>query len=684
MFRSKIFLRIPLILGLVVMAIAFSGCESSSDDSYVFTTRDAPAVAPAVAGVTLTVNPNIAPRFLPRISAVAVNLRVTLYNTAGQQVAERTVPRGTAAIFTNLAPGFYLVRTVGLDLNGAVIGYFDLSVAVQQDVAVEVPALLYTNLVPNTTTPSQADNTIHALAFNILPDMLTGGEAFNLAVTAYDANGQVLTSAAGTVTLTVSGAVNQPLGNRTFTNGVASFNGLQLPALTNGNVSFQAMLGGQTVTTPAIPVAAGTILEPGTVLPGTFLTVFPWVGTRAARAPYFPGFHHYWDLYQAFAIGDGRDDLYDGGGQLRVGPEAGPAVEFNTSSGDVSFNELSWLTPLFGTGEGLIAGTVIPPGTSGFDTPTNAAFLAPGKENRIQQTLNLTGAVSPINLSWVDQISLGVFTSYEVPGMEYRVVIRSTNGTLLQTLYNRTDYGSEPRSTRNADLSAYAGQTVVLSFEVLNAQAFLFNNFYFDDVQVLDNNLTNYVTNGQFDTGDLTGWTTYVEPTSHHVRSPVRNHQGLEVQRTMYAPPNTNWARFYDQFTNNTQADITVRVELYTNLGSDGNETFHPANNGTGTVLVTSDNNTGGDDDLGFAFGNGFTLESGSNSGQVLARGTLTVPAGQTRALVSFLSQSLINSGGNEPTTLLNQMVTISNNFRTDPSLLRGLTEAEYNAIVNF
>lgn len=664
---------------LLSIVTVFGGC-SDSNGEFVYTSpnNQNPIV---VTANKLTVTPDVSAAVTPRVIATAASFRVRVYDQNGALVSEQTVARGQSAVFTDLPDGLYLVRTEGLDQNGAFIGYFDRSLQITDDVTVPVPGLIYASAAPSGTTPNTATDAVASIIFSNLPDSLTGGAIFALTVNAYDASGQPFTGATGSVTVTVSGVAGSTFPSQNFTNGVATFTKLQLPLSSHGLAVFTANGAGLTAMTPPIPVSAGQLLEPAVPLADTFLTIFPVIETeRPDGYTYFPGYAHFWDLDQTFQISDGIRDSYDGANALFVTAEGGSPERFGGTT-PVTTSELEWLTPLFGEADGLVAARVVLPSANFSGDASNVCQLAPGKENRVQQQLDLSTATGTITASWDDRLLLDVQGSLNVEQQQYRVVVRSVSGDILATLFNRTDYGDIPSTTRTADLTGFAGQTVVLSFELLNSQGdYIFNGFYFDEVSVKDGNGTQFVTNGTFDTGDLSGWTTYVTPLSQHVRTTTRTLAGVTVRRTVYAAAGTNWIRYFDEFTNPGSSDVTIGVQLNINLGSDGNETVYQ---GTGGTVASSDNGTS-DDDLGFVFGTGATIGGGTGQGYLTADYSLTIPAGQTRSLVSFLAQDNHSSAGAEPTTLLTQMEGIAANFVNDAALVRGLTQAEYDSIVNF
>ena len=641
----------------------------------------------------LVVQPDVSPQTAFRISGQAETFLITLYNSVGEQIAQQSIVRGGSATFTTLAHGFYLVRTQGYRAGDDPIGYFDQSVDLSRDTSISVPALLYSP-APAATIPMKARGAIGFIAFSDLPDQVTGGTDFDIMITAFDIDGSVYKEASGQVVLTSTG-IDGDFGTMSYVAGQAEFRDLRFPLVTNGKAVFTATGSSLSASTPDIPVSQGELLEPATELVDTFLTVFvsvlpPTPGDEDSA--YFFSYDHKWDLEsntgEGMSIVDGEDDSFDEANSLRLGISGGSLTDF--AAEQLHYDDLTWLTPLFGQGDGLVAAAVVPP-TSDFGDTANSshrAYLAPGKENRLQQRVDLTTATGALTLRWRSNYQVPQNQDFSVPDQEYRVVLRSTSGGLLETLDTvrngqATGGGGAQVTT---DISDYTGQIVVLSFELLNAQrsdyAGEFDITFVDDVSISDGSSTEFVVNGDFETGDLTGWTQFVRPLSQHVKSDPRTIAGVEVVRYVYADPSENWARWFDQFKNTTGSPITLDIQLEFDIGHDHTANRYDGTGGTGLVISSSD--SGGDDDLAGVYGNAAGSTPFDVNATSIISYTVTVPAGETRSIVSFLLQSNQSSNGSEPTALLRKAEDISNDLLSDPQLLRGLTQAQYDSIANF
>lgn len=629
-----------LILGFIIV-----GCGGSNEFVSTGGSQSGPATT-----ATLTVVPDVsAAAVAPRISSDATSFLITVYDANGTQIGQQTVTRGADAVFTGIGNGLVLVRCEGLDSGNNTIGYFDRSIQFPGQNRVEIPGLIYAQ-TPSTTVPATPTGNASALVFTELPDAITGGSAFVVSVTTFDADGSLVESS-GSVDLSVSGAATEALGTDSLINGVATFKSVSVPFPTDGNVTLQAQQNGLSASTSAIPVTPGQLLNPATELTESFMTVFVGVfpakqGDRDDR--YFPTYDVCWDLNSSatdfFTVADGGGtDNFDNAYELKIGLTGGSLDSFDAVT-NLAYTELTWLSPLFGQQDGLVAAAVNPKG-DGFNdnsSETPGAYLAPGKDNRLQQLLDLTQASGTVTLNWDHRYELSIQDPFsDLPGREYRVVIRDSSGqSILATVFSETSADSNDDISETADLTSFVGQQVMLSFEMLNLQrhstssAGEFDEFRVDNVSVQDGNNTEFVTNGDFETRDLTGWTQFVEPVSQYVRTNSRSVEGLDLVRYFYAPPNARWGRYLEQFTNPTGSDITIDVEVDIDPGSTrGWTSVEPG------VLIGPQSSQR--DDIGSVYGNGTPDPTElSNNSDVDILFTVTVPAGQTRSICHFAYQA--------------------------------------------
>lgn len=441
---------------------------------------------------------------------------------------------------------------------------------------------------------------------------------------------------------------------------------------------------------PPAPAPAGPELATATTLPAStvFLQSIAATNTTGSGSA-APGQANYWDLRNGFIMDDGFSDQFDGAMVLAVSV-GGTVAAFPA---DQTYAELTALGPEMGSAQGVK--TVSFTNDPAFVvTGTISAVLHAVPDARLQQTLNLSAAAGHgVTLAWSgnDAANAGSF-----PGEPYfmQVVVRDATGALLSTLYRNDDNGTTG-VWGSANMTPFAGQTVVLSFEQRSVR----RSSTLDDISVVDVvTSTDYVVNGNFEAGDL-GWTVPALKVSQNLRSGVRTLNGLEVQRTFYTQPDQLWARYTDTFSNPTPATITALVSYSTNLGSDGDGVIYPTP-GAPTKALTSWDGARSDRDVGWVFGtpnsvsytSATSLGSSNGSDDVAFDFNLTVPAGETATLVNFVLLSGDATG--EPSSVVDTSArataidtaaaAIANNFRTDFAYQRGLTQAQLDTVKNF
>lgn len=298
-----------------------------------------------------------------------------------------------------------------------------------------------------------------------------------------------------------------------------------------------------------------------------------------------------------------------------------------------------------------------------------------------------------MSLSWAGTARAGRADFGDEPYF-LQVVVRSTDGDLLTTIYREDDTGATG-SWGSGVLTAHAGQTVVLSFEYDGPAM---SGTTIDDVSVLDSATVpvQFVTNGDFEAGG-TGWVVPTTKVAQNVRSGVRTIHGLNVQRTFFTQPNKLWARMTDEFVNLTGSPITATVKYVTDLGSDNSGIIYRTPDAGNRALTTWDGDNS-DRDVGLVHGAMDTvtftsddgLGNGNGSEDVEFSRSITVPAGGRVTVVNFVVMSGtdtadgavdINARATEVDTVA---AAIANNFRTDVSYQRGMTQDQLDTVVNF
>ena len=160
---------------------------------------------------------------------------------------------------------------------------------------------------------------------------------------------------------------------------------------------------------------------------------------------------------------------------------------------------------------------------------------------------------------------------------------------------------------------------------------------------------------------------------------------GLEVNRKIFVPTDDAFARFLEILNNPTTSDISVTVEILTNLGSDGFTNIIDTSSGDTTFttaddfIVTDDFNGGGDPTIVHAFScDGATVEPTQVSisrDNVRYSYFVTVPAGERVIIMNFGSQNQ-----NQATAAASALTLLN----LEGSTLASLSSDEIDDIVNY
>ncbi|MCK9420600.1 MAG: DUF5018 domain-containing protein [Nitrospirae bacterium] len=451
--------------------------------------------------------------------------------------------------------------------------------------------------------------------------------------------------------------------------------------------------------TVTVPLVLGTPITSPTASPITsFGQTRDGNDTGTINEPWyyresFPGQANVWEI-------DGDFSLIDGGDFQFV---SALTLTFSdlSSFGSQTYGDLTFYGPLMGTAQGVTVADVSNGDSTGVSPLSGgySAFLNATSDSRLMQTLNLSGLTGTTTLTWTDSVKLndGDFTPGYTPS--YRVVIRNNAGTELEELYSTTTSISGVLHTAN--LTAYNGQSIVLSFEERSAPGIGFgtpNLTMIDFVSVKDSVAGEHVTNGGFELG-LAGWTTNTPAEVQNMASRSENHDGLDVTRSFYTVPNKLWGRWVDVFENNTPSPITTTVHYGTELGTSGTAIIYDTPSTSSKAITAWD----GDQytrDIGMVFGNAGQVVYQSDDGLANGNGsdmidfsyTITVPVGGSVAIVNFIILGTYDTSLTaadalaKATEIDNEALRIVNNFWsvTDPEFRDGMTQEQIDAIVNF
>jgi hypothetical protein len=412
----------------------------------------------------------------------------------------------------------------------------------------------------------------------------------------------------------------------------------------------------------------------------------------------FPGQANKWDLGQDFTLVSGGDDQFN----YALTLEVITAATSSTFLPDQTYDEMIFMTPKMDATAGVKVAAV----SDGLDlyisalSGTYSAYLNSTSDSKLQQIVSLGTATGIITASWTDSVhicdgSTGYTSSYRV--VAYNA---ATGAELAELLAVNGSFSDTDDTSETADLTAFSGQTIVLSFEQKSIHESSDDCYtVIDDVSVKDSagSPVEFVTNGDFETGYLTPWITNTPSESQNVTTGSRDLAGLEVKRSFYTVPNKLWGRWVDLFENKLASAITATIHYNTGLGSVGYGIIYDTP-GAISKSVTSWDGSGVGRDIGWVFGSNDLVSYSSETGLGDGGGSdfvdvyyhVTIQPGQKLSIVNFIvmngtdTGTLARSVDDKATEIDTEAAKIWTDFKTDNQYRDGMTQDQINAIHNF
>lgn len=262
--RFITFFRGWLLLALVA---SFCGCGGGGSDSVAPTTGGSSGagnnhpgeVRPASALLFFELtDPTIV---LGRIAEQATTYRLTVVTANGQIAKTVDSPRVERWLVEGLPVGPVLLRTEFLDASGQVIGFLDRFTRLQAGQTAVLELSGFVTGPPPAGTPSfpGSGGSPAQLVFTLVPHSVAPGTPFSVAATVLDAEGVILSSSAGTVTLQAFGATLQGSTSGSLRDGIATLSNLSASGSPGTfTLSASVTVASQTLQAKSLPIQLGS------------------------------------------------------------------------------------------------------------------------------------------------------------------------------------------------------------------------------------------------------------------------------------------------------------------------------------------------------------------------------------------------------------------------------------------
>jgi len=407
-----------------------------------------------------------------------------------------------------------------------------------------------------------------------------------------------------------------------------------------------------------------------------------------------PGQANCWDLAEDFALESGCDEQFDGALGLTVDDGAGDDAAFPDNQ---SYDDISFFTPEFSRVDDVVV-SALESDPEKVLNGSYSAVLAPTHAASLRQVIDLFDAVPPITLTYEAEVEA---SPGDIPGEDWSFAVQVRDADDFTTTLYRDDQDGETGTLGTHDLSAFAGEKLVVFFRQRSAA---WGATWIDDVSVMDDDGTEFVTNGGFEFGNATSWSEGSIQTVRNLTSGSRTLEGLGVMRSFFSPPGSLWGRWVDVFQNDTGSEIIATVIYDTFLGSSDYGITYETPGSAGQAISSWD----GDDrdgvvplrDVGIVFGVGDAsfdtsdaIGNPNGGGFVVVEFDVTVPAGERVAIVHFIVMNGVATGltaasaADKASAIDAEVLRILDGYPDDGSVnefTNGMTQAQIDAVLNF